>query len=194
MDAIIHQLSQTIQNNQKKNRKEAGCLALKEIVLSGLSRSGFMKQFSYLPSFDIFTDNKLYLSFINRKLQQADSLRNFLPFMDIELKAWGADARTAEFENGFTVTTDDAECVILIIREDFDLMPAYFYQQIPVPYEIRYISEMNEGMRRKIEVLIDEKINGSKSDEKSKPTRSSGKSKRKKKEDNSVQQLSLFDF
>ncbi len=194
MDAIIQQLSQTIQNNQKTDRKEAGCLALREIVLSGLSRSGFLKQYSYLLSFDTFTDNKLYLGFLEQKAHENDSIRNFLPFVDIELKASGADAQISETDNGFKITTGDSECDVLIIREDFGLQPAYAYQQTPVPYEIRYVSEMNEGTRRKIELLIDEKINGEKPEKKIKPAKPSGKSKRKKKEEDSVQQLSLFDF
>ena len=194
MDAIILQLSQIIQNKQNKNRKEAGCLALREIILSGLSRSGFLKQYSYLPSFDTFAENKLYLSFLDQKLQKTDSLRNFLPFVDIELKAAGTNAQLSETENGFNISADDAVCVILLIRDDFGLLPAYIYQQTPIPYEIRSISEMNEGTRRKLELLINEKINGTKPEEKIKPAKSSGKNKRKKKEENSVQQLSLFDF
>lgn len=194
MDAIILQLSQTIQNNQKKAPKEAGCLALKEIVLSGLSRSGFQKQHFYLPSFDNLTKNKLYLFFLDQKLQNDESYRFFLPFVDIELKASGVEAQISETENGFMISTDDAECEVLIIREDFGLQPAYSYQQTPVPYEIRYVSEMNEGTYRKIELLINEKINGTKAEGKQRPAKSSGKGKRKKKEENSVQQLSLFDF
>ena len=194
MDAILQQLSQTIQNNGKTDRKEAECLALREIILSGLSRSGFMKLFTYLPPFDSLKDNKLYLCFLDQDPQKTNSVRDFLPFADIELKASGVDAKITEDENGFTVITETVECVILLIREDFGLTPVYSYQQIPLPYELRSVSEMNEGIHSKLEALIDEKINGKKAEEKGKTARSSGKNKRKKKEDNSVQQLSLFDF
>lgn len=194
MDAIIQQLSQTIQNNGETDRKAAECLALREIILSGLSRSGFMKLFTYLPPFDCIKINKLYLCFLDQDLQKTNSVRDFLPFADIELKASGVNAKITEDENGFTIITDAAECMILLIREDFELSPVYSYQQIPLPYELRSVSEMNEGTRRKIETLLDEKINGAKAENKGKPSRSSAKGRRKKKEDNSVQQLSLFDF
>ena len=194
MDAILQQLSQTIQNNGNTDRNAAECLAMREIILSGLSRSGFMKLFTYLPPFDSLKNNKLYLCFLDQDSQKNNSVRDFLPFADIELKAWGVDAKISENENGFQIITDASECVILLIRENFGLTPVYSYQQIPLPYELRSVSEMNEGARRKIEVIIDEKINGKKADEKGKPAKSSGKGKRKKKEDNSVQQLSLFDF
>ena len=194
MDAILQQLSQTIQNNGNTDRNAAECLAMREIILSGLSRSGFMKLFTYLPPFDSLKNNKLYLCFLDQDSQKNNSVRDFLPFADIELKASGVDAKITEDENGFTITTETVECVILLIREDFGLTPVYSYQQIPLPYELRSVSEMNEGARRKIEVIIDEKINGKKAEEKGKSAKSSGKGKRKKKEDNSVQQLSLFDF
>ena len=194
MDAIIQQLSQTIQNNGETDRKKAECLALREIILSGLSRSGFMKLYTYLTPFDSIKKNKIYLCFLDQDPQNTDPIRNFLPFADIELKAAGVDANITENENSFIITTETVECVILIIREDFGMIPAYSYQQIPLPYELRFVSDMNEGTRRKIETLIDEKINRAKPEEKGKPARSSGKSRRKKKEDNSVQQLSLFDF
>ena len=70
MDAILQQLSQTIQNNNVTDRKEAECLALREIILSGLSRSGFMKLFTYLPPFDSLKDNKLYLCFLDQDMQK----------------------------------------------------------------------------------------------------------------------------
>ena len=194
MDAIKQQLTQTIQNNRGTDRKVAECLALREIILSGLSRSGFMKLFNYLPPFDSLKENKLFLCFLDQDPQKTNSVRDFLPFADIELKAWEVDAKISENENGFQINTDAAECVILVIREDFGLPTVYSYQQIPIPYEIRFVSEMNEGIRGKIESLIDEKINGAKAEEKAKPAKSSGKARRKKKEDNSVQQLSLFDF
>ena len=99
MDAILQQLSQTIQNNGKTDRKEAECLALREIILSGLSRSGFMKLFTYLPSFDSLKNNKLYLCFLDQDSQKNNSVRDFLPFADIELKASGVDAKITEDEN-----------------------------------------------------------------------------------------------
>ena len=194
MDAILQQLSQTIQNNGETDLKAAECLALREIILSGLSRSGFMKLFTYLPPFDSLKKNKLYLCFFDQDPQKSNSVRDFLPFADIELKASGVDANITEDENGFTITTETVECVILLIREDYELTPVYSYQQIPLPYELRSVIDMNEGIRSKLEALIDEKINGKKSEEKAKPAKSSGKNRRKKKEDNSVQQLSLFDF
>jgi len=41
MDEIIKQLTRIIENKDKFDEKKAQAFALKEVILSGLSRSGF---------------------------------------------------------------------------------------------------------------------------------------------------------
>lgn len=195
MDAIIQQLSRIIQNNQKASENQAEIRALREILLSGLSRSGFLKEFPFLPEFETISGHRCFLCFLDQDKHDLSAIeKNYLALVETELKAFGADVQIKMSDHGFSVMYGDWELTAVIIHEDLRSAPVFLYQQTPIPYELRYIMDINEGLRRKIELVIESEIKELRSAESKVSTKSSEKKRRKKKENDSVQQLSLFDF
>lgn len=197
MDGIKQQLSEIIKQKNSVSSETAELLAMKEIVMSGLSRCGFFKEYPYLTKFDYQFNNKYYLIFLDQKSSDVPSKMSFfIPFVEIELNAFGCKPAIISNKNGITISNEDSELSVFILSEDFDLVPGIFYHFDPLPYEVRSITEMNEGVRSSIQKIIDKDIIKKFMLEKNKngAGKAPSKNKRNKKADDSVQQLSLFDL
>ena len=197
MDAIKRQLSEVIKQKNNLSAETADLLALKEIVMSGLSRCGFLKEFDYLSDFDHQEGKKYFLVFLNQNSADFSStLENFIPFIEIELKAFGIVPQIEKYKNGIIVKNEAYELSVCIINENYALNSVISYHAEPLPYELRRITSMNEGIRRSIEKIIEKEILRDNASEQNKngAAKAPSKNKRKKKTDDSVQQLSLFDF
>ena len=199
MDTLIKQLTATIEKRDGLNSTEAAAKALREIVLSGMSRGGFLKECVYLPGLDRFekNSNTLYLCFLHQNAPEDFLKEYFMPFVKIELEAAGINDSFNETENGFSVEFDGVKCCAFIYHKSFDLQPEYSYQQQPIPYELRSISSMLEGARTEIEQALENEIAPliEKVEHKKSTAKSSGKKKKQAKEakDDWIQP-SLFDF
>ena len=199
MDTLIKQLTTTIENRDGITHEEAVGKALREIVLSGLSRSGFLKECPYLSGFDLY--RKDLKSFSMCFLYQNDSenfqIGTYLPFVNIELEAAGSADAVCDAENRFSVEYDGVLLSALVFRHSFDLKPVYSYQQQPIPYELRAISAMLEGIRAEIEkdFEIEQAFVDHQRIAKKNPAKSSGKKKKQANETSEKWvQPSLFDF
>lgn len=194
METLIKQLTKLIENSYSIDSKEASGKALKEIVLSGLSRSGFLKVCPYLSAMDIYKDNTLYLLFLNQK----ENLKwnDYLQVVRNELEAAGAEKSLTSNDCGFTVEYSGSRIYVFVYQKDFDLKSEFFYQQQPISYEMRKITEMLEGIRSEIENALNAKVFPVPAHEKKKKESSKGKSKaaKNKKETDQWVQPSLFDF
>ncbi|MBQ6520604.1 MAG: hypothetical protein IJI14_17995 [Anaerolineaceae bacterium] len=195
MDGILQQLTQIIKNNNTIPEKDAEISALKEIIFSGLNRSGLFKSYFYLKKFDFQYEKTFYLCFLNQNGKDSINTAEYVQYIEIELRAAGINGTVQNSSQGINITADGINIFLFVINEDFDLNPLYLYQQAPVPYELRYISDMSEGVRGKIEKIIDLEIKSEKSEIKKKGTsKAPRKNKKGKNENPAVQQLSLFDF
>jgi hypothetical protein len=201
MDAIKRQLSEVIKQKNNLSAETADLLALKEIVMSGLSRWGFLKEFDYLSDFDHLDGKKYFLIFLNQNSADFSStLENFISFIEIELKAFGIIPQIEKDKNGIIVKNEAYELSVCIINENYALNSVISYHAEPLPYELRRITSMNEGIRRSIEKIIEKIIekeilrDNASEQNKNGAAKAPSKNKRKKKTDDSVQQLSLFDF
>lgn len=197
MDAIKRQLSEVIKQKNNVSAETADLLALKEIVMSGLSRCGFLKEFDYLSDFDHLNGKKYFLIFLNQNSADFSStLENFIPFIEIELKAFGIVPQIEKDKNGIIVKNEAYELSVCIINENYALNSVISYHAEPLPYELRRITSINEGIRGSIEKIIEKEILRDNAFEQNKngAAKAPSKHKRKKKTDDSVQQLSLFDF
>ena len=196
MDGLIQQITQTINDQKKFTPKEINTRALKEIVLSGLSRGGFLKNFPYLREFDRFENNCLYLAFLMQDEQNNYDLKDHLPFLEVELTAAGIDFSLKEHRDGFLLKADDLNLTGVIIRKNFDLKTEITYQQTPLAYEVRSVKTILEGTYGEIENLMDARIREDSHmvKEKKGASKSPSKNKSKSNKDDKVKQLSLFDF
>ena len=194
MDELIKQISQMIKTRDVIDENTALAKAVREIVLSGLSRCGFMKVCSYLEKLDHFNQNTLYLCFLNQGCEL--SLNETLHAVKYELDAAGIHNDIKKLEQGFTVEYNPVKVCVFIYQKDFDLHSVFLYQQQPIPYELRSIISMNEGIRSEIERSLEEFISscdaGNKKNKKETP-KSSGRKKKTKEIDQNLQP-SLFDF
>ena len=194
MDAIVQQLTQIIKQNEKIEDRDAEFKAVKEILLSGLSRSGFLKENLYLNKFDFQYKDIHYLCFLNQHGDEKTPVREYLPFIEIELDAAEISGTVIEKEKGIEISTDQLKLFLYIINENYELKSSFLYQQAPIPYEIRSVSSMNEGIHGEIEKRIDRDIKVSETVEKKERTTKVLSKNKKKKDDAQVQQLSLFDL
>ena len=197
MDGLINQITQIFENEGKSDRKESAAKALREIILSGLSRSGFLKQCPYLSKMDLFKDDVYYLLFLNQSGEF--SRKEHWQSVNYELDGAGVPCRLIENEHGFSVEYEGIKAVVFIYQKDFDLKNDFSYQQVPLPYELRCIVSMSEGIRAEIEKALDsavippEPVHNVKNNKKS-SGKGSEKGKKKKESDDHWIQPSLFDF
>ena len=77
MAALIDQLTETLKQRDGIEAAEARFFALKEIVLSGLSRAGFFRENPYVPEMDSITENCLYLTCLG-SAERRDAAFSFL--------------------------------------------------------------------------------------------------------------------
>ena len=199
MDTLIKQLTTKIETRDGITHEEAAAKALREIVLSGLSRSGFLKECPYLSGFDLYEkDSKSFsMCFLYQNDSENFQIEAYLPFVNIELEAAGAVDVVCDSENRFSVEYDGVLFTAFIFKHSFDLTPIYSYQQQPIPYELRAISAMLEGNRAEVEkdFEIERAFVEHQRMTKKNPAKSSGKKKKQAKETNDKWvQPSLFDF
>lgn len=192
MDGLIQQIAQTIEPKDDLVMRKA----LRELILSGLSRGGFLKACPYLSGFDKYDGEQVILSFLQQDSAETGDFQEFRHFLEVELEAAGVQHTVTENENGWTVASDDAKAVIFIIRKDHGLDTLVAYQQAPIAYELRTVGPMREGVRAEIERMIDRTDRKEKPAEKKKkaPAKSAGKKKKENEPQDGIQQLSLFDF
>ena len=197
MDVLINQITQIFENEGKSDRKESAAKALREIILSGLSRSGFLKQCPYLSKMDLFKDDVYYLLFLNQSGEF--SRKEHWQSVNYELDGAGVPCRLIENEHGFSVEYEGIKALVFIYQKDFDLKSDFSYQQVPLPYELRCIVSMSEGIRAEIEKALDsavippEPVHTVKNNKKS-SGKGREKGKKKKESDDHWIQPSLFDF
>ena len=196
MDVLIRQITQIFEKN-KIERNEAAALALKEIVLSAFCRSGFLKTCPYLSKMDLYKENILYLLFLNQ--DESFSRKEHWQAVNCELDAAGVPNKIIENENGFSIEYDSIKAVVFIYQKDFGLQSEFKYQLQPIPYELRSISTMSEGIRGEIEKALESSITPVEAivPEKGRKKNSSKpkeKVKKKKEQEEHWVQPSLFDF
>ena len=196
MDVLIKQITQIFEKN-KIERNESAALALKEIVLSAFCRSGFLKLCPYLSKMDLYKENILYLLFL--KQDESFSRKEHWQAVNCELDAAGVANKLIENENGFSVEYDSIKVVVFIYKKDFGLQSEFKYQLQPIPYELRSISSMSEGIRSEIEKTLESSINPIEAPVPEKGRRKNSskpkeKVKKKKEQEEHWVQPSLFDF
>jgi len=194
METLFQKLVQTIQSSKNNNKKDAELIALKEIVFSGLSRSGILKAAPYLPEFDRNIDNVLYLSFISPDSSIESFLDEAKKTVKNELDAAGTKTMISGKKSGFRIETGVLSIYILIFIKNYGFKPLISYQQIPLPYEIRSIRSIPDELRSEIQNLIEKEIHKESSQEKKKKKSAKNSESDRKKETDNIQQLSLFDF
>ena len=192
MEKLIQQLAN---KKSEENEQQALGSALKEVVLSGLSRSGFLKETFYLPGLDTFEDGTYCLCFLQQNDGGIFPLKKCLPFLKIELTAFGVDCRIKDLDTGFSVEYENIRLIAYIHHKDFNFKPEYVYLQVPLAYELRVIRKMKEGERNEIYNAMKGVIFNTPVPQKKKKGSSKGsaKSKEKQQTDHWVQP-SLFDF
>lgn len=192
MDELFNQLARIIETQEKIETEKAETLALKEIVLSGLSRNGFFKECPYLSNLDLYKNNCLYLSFL---CQGADcSFGDFANGLKYELEAFGIDPGLNEDGDLITITKNNAKVIIFIYKKDLGLKSTFSYQQQPIPYELRTITAMTEGVRTEIEKARDGSFPAERTADKKKKSKAKPEQKKNKEQDTHWVQPSLFDF
>lgn len=196
MDVLIKQITQIFEKNNIEG-DEAKASALKEIVLSAFSRSGFLKECPYLSKMDLYKDKKLYLIFLNQS--KSISLKEHWQVVNCELDAAGIPNKLIENESGFSVEYNGILTIVYIYQKDFGLKSEFTYQLQPIPYELRSISSMSEGIRGEIEKALESSINPAESPavekgKKKNPSKTKEKVKKKKEPEEHWVQPSLFDF
>ena len=196
MDGLIQQIAQIIEPQNRTGKNEPQLKPLKEIVLSGLSRGGFFKECPYLPEFDHISNNCVFLGFLLQNAGESLKLEEYLKTVETELYAAGVMFTIKEIRDGFRIETGEMNLTCVIIQKDFGLKAVISYQQIPIPYEIRAVKTMREGVRSEIQNLFESRIHTEISAEKKKKgaSKSPQKNKVKTSADVQVMQLSLFDF
>lgn len=193
MEKIIQQLANNYSN---ENRQEALGLALKEVVLSGLSRSGFLKESFYLSGLDHFEGNTYCLCFLRQNENGIFPFEKCLPLLKMELTAFGIDSPVNDSDYGFSIEFDNVRLVAYIYKKDFDFIPEYAYQQVPLAYEIRSVNSMKEGDRNEIHTAMMGQVFAAVPETRKKKGASKAPSKKKsnKEELDHWVQPSLFDF
>ena len=193
---LIDQLERIIENRDHIEKNEACARALKEIVLSGLSRSGFLKSCNYLPDLDQYNNNRIVLGFIDQNPKEDVDIAAFIPFVSIELAAFGVGCDIKAAPTGFSFAYEGIMLYVFIYRKDFDLKTVYTYQQQPIPYEMRKITVMKEGVRSEIEKAIELFMESETADirKKKEAAKTPGKRKRTKAAEKESLQPSLFDL
>lgn len=197
MDVLINQITQIFNNNKDNERNEAAAKALKEIILSALSRSGFLKSCPYLSKMDQSKNNMYYLIFLNQSGNI--SKKEHWHAVNCELDAAGLLHGIKENETGFSIEYEGVTVSVFIYQKDFNLKSEYTYQLQPIPYELRSISSMSEGIRAEIEKALESvietpKISLNKIGQKNNSSKNKEKSKKKKEPDEHWIQPSLFAF
>ena len=196
MEKLIQQLTKIIEERDSLSHKEALARALKEVILSGLSRSGFLKDCPYLSKMDLYQNDALFILFLHQGegFQWTEHIRT----VKIELDAAGVEGSVQENEHGFSVSFEDVCLHLFVYQKDFGLKTQFDYQQQPLAYEIREIMVMSEGVRSEIEKALEALIAPvSAHDFVKKETKKSKKKEKKKEEpkpENQWVQPSLFDF
>ena len=192
MDEIIKQLTRIIENKDKFDEKKAQAYALKEVILSGLSRSGFFRDCPYLSNMDLYNQNELCLTFL---CQSNDfSFRNYDQILKYEMEAAGIDFSLLEDTDRLNIKCGGTNLVIFVYKKDLSLKSSFTYQQQPLPYELRTITSMTEGIRAEIEKARDLQISSDKTSDVRKKSKSKPHKEKIKKEDTQWVQPSLFDF
>ena len=197
MEKLIQQLSIIIEERDSVSQKEALVRALKEVVLSGLSRSGFLKDCPYLSKMDLYQKDTLYILFLHQG--KGFPWAEHLQTVKIELDAAGAAGSVQENEHGFSVLYENVVLEVFIYQKDFGLKTQFDYRQQPIPYEMREITAMSEGVRLEIEKALEALIAPVTEPEffKKEPKKTKKKEMKKKEEpkiENQWVQPSLFDF
>lgn len=196
MDGLIQQIAQTIEPPEKSGQKETQLKALKEIVLSGLSRSGFFRDYPFLPGIDHYENDCLFISFLKQDDKELYKPEDCFHTAAIELAAAGVVFTEEDIPDGFRIKAGELFLEGIIIRKNYDLQAEISYQQVPIPYEIRNVKKMREGTRTEILNLFEKRVKADMPEEKKKKggSKPPKKNKNRSASDDQVMQLSLFDF
>lgn len=194
MNEIIHQIEQILVAENKADPKQSGICACREIVLSGMSRAGILKDFCYLPDLDRY-DNGIYgIIFLNQNEHKIASFSDCLSVVKNELNAFGVDFKITEKENGFCIETGENKLVVFFYTKEFHLKPVYRYIQTPLAFELISIETMNESIKDEIRQMMEKEVFENSKAKKKGASKAPGKKKLKKEQDNHWVQPSLFDF
>ena len=204
MEKLFDQITERLMTDEKRSQSEAELLALREIVFSGMNRCGYFKRFLYLSDFDQRVKNNYYLGFLDSEPKEKINLGLFLPYISDELTAFGIPCETKEIKNGFQINTGDpsengSNAIIVFIYSDADILPDtdIKYQQIPLPYEIRYADGISANIREQIQDAFEKWLKTAKNSQKNKKGTKKVPNKIKPQEpmpEEKWLQPSLFDF
>ncbi len=135
METLLNQIAEEYQNESA----EAHCLALKEILFSGMYRCGFMKDYAYAEGFDTFKDGVLFLCFLKTNSRAALTRPEYFRFLETEMNAYGVRETVKQIKNGFEVISSAEKYGIVVYmqpaREEAETELSY--RLSPMPYEIR---------------------------------------------------------
>lgn len=158
METLLNQIAEEYQNGEPDPK----CHALKEILLSGFYRSGLSKVYAYLDGMDRIKDGYLFMCFLKTDSRPDFPWEEYLPYMEIELNAYGAVGTVKKVNNGFEIFFPEEKIGVVVY-----LMPVpgtkhtvLSYVSSPLPYETRkaVLKEKwrRERVREKIDNFVDE--------------------------------------
>ena len=194
MDEIIRQLETVILEKNKIGPEQAKGCAFKELVLSGMSRAGVLKDFCYLPDLDRFENGTYCIAFLNQNDQEKIPYKECLSVVKNELSAFGVDSGITDTGNGFSIAFDENKLVVYIYTKQFHLKPVYKYIQTPLAFELISIESMNESIKEEIRLQMEKDVFPEPKTKKEGASKAPRKNKTKKEPDNHWVQPSLFDF
>ncbi len=197
METLIRQITRTIEENETDDKLAATGKALKEIVFSGLSRSGFFKKYPYLPELDKAADMDLYVSFLNKEPENDIGLSGYFGAVQDELSALGIDAELKKTDFGFKVEAKNEQkellvClyIILFSKKIKDSPEKITFVHVPLAYELRYIDNLSDSIRSDLQSKMKSCIKAENKANKKVPK----KARNEKKAPQDWIQPSLFDF
>ena len=90
METLLNQIAEEYQNGDA----EPQCLALKEILLSGIYRCGLSKFYAYLDGMDRIKDGYLFICFLKTDSRPDFPWEEYFGYIETELEAFGVSGTT----------------------------------------------------------------------------------------------------
>lgn len=201
MEPLVLQIARTIEQNQNTDKPASVCSALKEMVFSGMSRSGFFKECVYAEELDLQSGRDLHACFLYTGSEKDFSGAEYKTVILDELRAFGSDPKDGETKTGFMIETTpegEDEAVRLFI----DIFPKkakeqpvrFSYVHAPLAYELRTAADLSESAIADLQSRMKSAVKAAKPANKKVPKKA--RSEKKEPEDPKEKwvQPSLFDF
>ena len=158
MGALIRQIAQNFKETLRIDETEAVEKALQTAAFSGLDRSGFFRDYVYLPDLDHRVGKKSYICFLHTGSGQAFDPDPFYPCICDELNSMGVKTPPEKKKYGFKLIISDDENSDPISLELFvyhkemkGIERKISYIQCPLPYEIRSLEGLKGTLRSEIQ-------------------------------------------